>query len=756
MKTRNKKGGKRKRRTRIKQRGGRVEELRMVQNYKDFAFYMDTKIKNVLDFSKENDFEQKKIDNELNRLRPIISKKTLAFADNLPKNDINEISESFKKTIYEHNKTLLNNDKLFLESIQSKFKLNFYRLPETIGKKELNKNILDRTQAQVPDDATTARNELVNSIKGVTPNPLEILRIIPASFSLLIHVLTSLSKCNPNQSDEDPSRFDDSSTDYSDTNSSDDYDSKRSSRSIASSNSSDSGNDSFKSSDNNSSNSSVQSQSSRSIASSNSVDSGNGSFSDSANSSVQSQSSRSIASSNSVENGSFKSSDNDSANKSKQPVQSQSSRSDQSSNYDEYDIASEFRRQLDLDIGNKEKKYATAIKNVFKNIKIRIAGLNASCYNPSNNNNKRKTYLQTLRQWEVVCIQNEKKEEKNSGERSALYLFMDEANKMITEKIIKNVIEDIKEINKVDFKMVKRTYKAQTFFGYLKTYVDELNKKFAFDEDFFEYLRDESEDGYQIAEYENAKQESDTSTRNDLHKTMLDIIVTKGSPDEDDTITSVLKLYADMLRSKNGGTTMKGGKMKDGTVDKKKPRELIAYLNSNNVTNQINIAAGDDDKMKKDMFKRRALVVDTLKKQVSENHVDYEIDNFLDLFFPKATKNDALPPKEDELPKVYETKEELITNMYSYPIDADTFGKKGDANAAAKQEGNPFGFDINVLRSDSGAWDQMMGVETFLLALNASGANTNYFSEYYKDPMFTNKVTTTKRIPNFAHTGLKL
>jgi hypothetical protein len=191
--------------------------------------------------------------------------------------------------------------------------------------------------------------------------------------------------------------------------------------------------------------------------------------------------------------------------------------------------------------------------------------------------------------------------------------------------------------------------------------------------------------------------------------------------------------------------------MKGGGIGKK-ARDAIAYLNSNEVTNKINIAAGDNKDKKKDMFKRRALVVDTLKKQVSHNHVDYEIDNFLDLFFPKATENRKVDPT-DENPKVYETKEELITNMYSYPIDSDTFIKNGED---AKQESNPFGFDINVIRSDSGAWDQMMGVETFLLALNASGANTNYFSEYYKKPMFTNKVTTTRRIPNLAHSGLKL
>jgi hypothetical protein len=294
---------------------------------------------------------------------------------------------------------------------------------------------------------------------------------------------------------------------------------------------------------------------------------------------------------------------------------------------------------------------------------------------------------------------------------------------------------------------VQHNFDSHTFFGYLKTYVDELNKKFVFDESFFEYIRSNSKDGYQIAEYKNAKQITDTTTRNDVNSTMLDII-TNDSQDETATIKSIMELYTDKMISE---PVNKSGGMKGGAISKK-ARDVIAYLNSNEVTNKINIAAGDNKDKKKDMLKRRALVVNTLKKQVSENHVDYEIDNFLDLFFPKATKNTDVDKKDDNA-KVYETKEELITNMYSFPIDSDTFGKKGED---AKQESNPFGFDINVLRSNSGAWDQMMGVETFLLALNASGANTNYLGEYYKKPMFTNKVTTTKRIPNFAHSGLKL
>ena len=88
MKTRNKKRGiipkKKKRRTRMNQRGGGIKELRMVQNYKDFALYMDTKIKNVLDLSDKLDGERKDINNQLKSLRNKLSPETIALIDNLP------------------------------------------------------------------------------------------------------------------------------------------------------------------------------------------------------------------------------------------------------------------------------------------------------------------------------------------------------------------------------------------------------------------------------------------------------------------------------------------------------------------------------------------------------------------------------------------------------------------------------------------------------------------------------------------------
>jgi hypothetical protein len=177
-------------------------------------------------------------------------------------------------------------------------------------------------------------------------------------------------------------------------------------------------------------------------------------------------------------------------------------------------------------------------------------------------------------------------------------------------------------------------------------------------------------------------------------------------------------------------------------------RDLIEYLNSAEVTNKLN-----KEENAGKLLKRRNEAIEILKKQVSTNYVDYEIDNFFRLFFPKADASGNIPPKKDDKKKVYETKDELITYMYSYPIDSDTFKAKGKE---ANPENNPFGFDLNVRRSDSNAWSEMMGIEAFLLTLNASGSNTNYFSEYYKKPMYTNKVTTTRRIPNFAYSGEKM
>lgn len=197
-----------------------------------------------------------------------------------------------------------------------------------------------------------------------------------------------------------------------------------------------------------------------------------------------------------------------------------------------------------------------------------------------------------------------------------------------------------------------------------------------------------------------------------------------------------------------------GGAISD---DKKIIQDLIEYLKSEDVTKIMETRSMNDPEKQKKMENIRSIELETLKKQISHAHIDYEIDQVYDLFFPKALESGDMKPTPAPNEKVYETKEELITSMYSYPIDPDDLDKGDDKS---KQENNPFGFDSNVQRSNASAWDETMGVELFLLFLKHSGSTdkTSYFGKdgYYDKPMFTNKTTTTRKTPNFLHSGNEL
>ena len=200
-----------------------------------------------------------------------------------------------------------------------------------------------------------------------------------------------------------------------------------------------------------------------------------------------------------------------------------------------------------------------------------------------------------------------------------------------------------------------------------------------------------------------------------------------------------------------------GAKMTGGGDDRKVIEELIEFLQGNELRNLIEkMADGNEDKMKK-MNEQRIVELETLKKKISHTHIDYEIDQVYDLFFPKALESGDIKPPTKPNEKVYETKEELITSMYSYPIDPAVLDT---GNEKSKPENNPFGFDSNVQRSNASAWDETMGVELFLLFLKHSGSTdkTSYFGKdgYYDKPMFTNKTTTTRKTPNFLHSGKEL
>lgn len=322
------------------------------------------------------------------------------------------------------------------------------------------------------------------------------------------------------------------------------------------------------------------------------------------------------------------------------------------------------------------------------------------------------------------------------------------------EEVIKDVIDELDTIKDEDKSWTERLKKGfqtkfikkEKLFEYMHKYVKTLNINEA------SFL---SNGSYSAAKNKSEKREIETTEKNDINSEFMNTILTEPNESfgakirelyDDVYNNSQIKINSVVNLKKDDTMKFLSSQMSGGASD---ARDLIAYLNSEEVTKEINDP--QNAKNKEAMLKRRNEAIEILKKQASTNHVDYEIDNFFRLFFPKASA--TAPPKVDDKKKVYETKEELITYMFSYPIDSDTFKEKGKE---ANQENNPFGFDINVRRSDSSVWSEMMGIEAFLMTLNASGSNTNYFSEYYKKPMFTNKVTTTKRIPNYAYSGEKI
>jgi len=199
-----------------------------------------------------------------------------------------------------------------------------------------------------------------------------------------------------------------------------------------------------------------------------------------------------------------------------------------------------------------------------------------------------------------------------------------------------------------------------------------------------------------------------------------------------------------------GTPPIKGGGPDDSThlIIKK----IIANLQSDEIKQRINIASAGEENKKKQMMDRLSIVTDTLKKQVSNNYFDYEIDNIFDIFFPKAPSADDL--KLNKAPdQIIETNGKIKTFMYSYPVDQETLDKKGDKS---KQENNPFGIQMSVFRKDPKNMDlsEILGIEMWLAILNMSGANTNYIQEYYfgKDnkpnPMHVNEINIKERKKN--------
>ena len=824
MKTRNKKGGiipkKKKRRTRMNQRGGGIKELRMVQNYKEFALYMDTKIKNVLDLSDKLDGERKDINNQLKSLRNKLSPETIALIDNLPNKDIYDNYQNMVKLLRPLEINIIDIANIFKDdnpedtvsvamtnatgaNAQSQLNvtnatLHVNKTKEAVeiakgkvreSKEKFEKaNIADakaKIAVAAANDQTsralaeTAKQEKAKAKKILEEAEATLVKENKSATDAVVKENAAVRMRNTATAKLTAATAVNAATDAAIKEVSAEETRAAavllSHGAVSGATAADTAKEAK---------STARKEAKKADAAKVTYANAKSAAHKAEAAAAPDATAKELAAKEQYlffsRCPSFVGKDSKTFSDEMNLIRGEGK--DTAQSYTDDDTLEKAKRSYDKYNGNKFKikefmeflaegdrevfievnkynyeKQMKAVNNYKESPDVTSLYRNAATlgahakytahrvYRDSSNLRKIdiKGFLRTSRGWEASIIAIEKKQRAVPELREEFYLVMNDMNKSVSEYKIKEVQEEIKQINSEGFAPMK----PQKFYEYLEQYVTELDKKFAFRPFFLENLRGKSDGQYRAAEYKNAKQITDTTTRNDVNSTMLDII-TNESQDETATIKSIMDIYAKMLLPEPDN---KSGGMKGGAISKK-ARDVIAYLNSNEVTNKINIAAGDNKDKKKDMLKRRALVVNTLKKQVSENHVDYEIDNFLDLFFPKATKNTDVDKKDDNA-KVYETKEELITNMYSFPIDSDTFGKNGED---AKQESNPFGFDINVLRSNSGAWDQMMGVETFLLALNASGANTNYLGEYYKKPMFTNKVTTTKRIPNFAHSGLKL
>ena len=178
--------------------------------------------------------------------------------------------------------------------------------------------------------------------------------------------------------------------------------------------------------------------------------------------------------------------------------------------------------------------------------------------------------------------------------------------------------------------------------------------------------------------------------------------------------------------------------------DKKDIVKIITFLNSDQIQSKIKTkkAATDDEDL---IESNRQHILEKMKQSISHSYFDYDIEYFFDLFFPTTvtSKEEYTPPPEKR--NTTETKEELNTYMFAYPVEDAVLKKNGKES---KQENNPFGFDLTVRRNDPEniALSEIMGIEILLLLLNESGSNTKYWEQYYYGP---------DKKPNPVHTDLK-
>lgn len=204
---------------------------------------------------------------------------------------------------------------------------------------------------------------------------------------------------------------------------------------------------------------------------------------------------------------------------------------------------------------------------------------------------------------------------------------------------------------------------------------------------------------------------------NDVYKNQLISII-----NEDGTKKDITKKAYDLIQN---------------IETKDEIRSIITFLNSDELNKE------KDGKKNKN----RKILIEKFQQSISQNYLDYDIDNFVDLFFPKAIEEeeedvDAVKENDGNI----ETNEEYNTYMYAYPLETNQLKQK-KKDKKQSQEGNPFGFDISVHRKDSQnvVLSEMLGIELWLFILNQSGSNANYMDESY----YQNKEPNPYHVNNY-------
>ena len=297
----------------------------------------------------------------------------------------------------------------------------------------------------------------------------------------------------------------------------------------------------------------------------------------------------------------------------------------------------------------------------------------------------------------------------------------------------------VKVLNEIEIFKAKNPRNKKPFYKFLKKYADTKTIS-----DDIHSLLEKNDEYFNTAANKEIQNETASEVETSS-KTFLDLIL---KDEVTDIEREAQQKTFNMFFGENGNQPQAGGgAKKNASIIIKR---IIAYLEGDETTRKINLAANGNKEKENKLNEKRSIVIETLKKQVSRNYFDYDFDNFFDLFFPKIQGSDFPAPPLD---KFIETNGKIKTFMYSYPVDQATLDRKGDKS---KQEKNPFGMQMSVFRKDPNniEFSEILGVEMWLSILNMSGANTNYIHDYYfgaedkPNPMYVNEISVKERKPN--------